>query len=116
MLGEQPISSNRDVPWRAALMVRVGTTVLALDEPLAQALGLAERAPDERLAEKDAPAPPPVPDQVGVRQAPIAHVERALATASTTRRSRLRLADVLIVGSALAIIALSIVALIWVLK
>ena len=47
-------------------------------------------------------------------EAPIARLDKSLVTVAT-RRPRIRLADVAIIGSALAVIALSIAALVWVL-
>ncbi len=123
LLGEQPIPTGRDAPWRGSAMVRVGATVLALDEPAAAALGDAEAAPDEPMVAGETPPPPrsqkdlekPPPRSARGAEAPIARVDRSLVTVST-RGSRIKMADVAIIGSALAIIALSIAALVWVLK
>jgi pSer/pThr/pTyr-binding forkhead associated (FHA) protein len=123
-LGEQPIAFGRDVPWRSSSMVRVGATVLALEEPVAHALGELESAADEAMAPDEAVAPPPSsqkqeavapPSQRGA-EAPIARVDHSLVSVSPKRRARIKSADVAIIGSALAIIALSIAALVWVLK
>jgi pSer/pThr/pTyr-binding forkhead associated (FHA) protein len=123
MMGEQPIPTGRDAPWRKEAMVRVGATVLALDEPVAAALGELEAAADEKMAAGETPAPPPssapAPEPPRSRrgaEAPIARVEKSLVTVSTRRRPRIKLADVAIIGAALALIALSIAALVWVLK
>ena len=43
------VADDRDVPWRPTIMVRIGRTVLALDEPVRHALADLERAPDEPL-------------------------------------------------------------------
>lgn len=131
MMGEQPIPTGRDVAWKPSAMVRVGATVLALDEPVAAALGDLESAADEKMRAGDTPEPPPPskaaksvtkePDapprsQRGA-EAPIARVDKSLVTVSTRARPpRIKMADVAIIGSALAIIALSIAALVWVLK
>ena len=125
MMGEQPISTGRDTPWRKDAMVRVGATVLALDEPVASALGELEAAADEKIAPGETPEPPPPPSasrpsnepprsQRGA-EAPIARVEKSLVTVST-RGPRIKAVDVAIIGSALALIALSIAALVWVLR
>ena len=127
MMGEQPISTGRDMPWRKDAMVRVGATVLALDEPVAAALGDLESAADEKMAAGETPAPPksqapakepeaPPRSQRGA-EAPIARLDKSVVTVSTrARKPRIKMADVAIIGSALAIIALSIAALVWVLK
>ena len=125
MIGEQPISTGRDVQWKPSAMVRVGATVLALDEPVAAALGDLETAADEKMTAGETPEPPksskqepevPPRSQRGA-EAPIARVDKSLVTVSTRSRApRIKMADVAIIGSALAIIALSIAALVWVLK
>ncbi len=126
MIGEQPIPTGRDAPWRQSAMVRVGATVLALDEPVAVALGDLETAADEKMTGGDTPPPPqsakekepePPPRSQRGAEAPIARVEKSLITVSTrNRKPRIKMADVAIIGSALAIIAISIAALVWVLK
>jgi len=59
VLGGSRIPARCDVPWRSSFMARIGSTVLALDEPVAAALASLEAAVDEQLADKDVPAPPP---------------------------------------------------------
>ena len=125
-MGEQPIPTGRDVPWKRSAMVRVGATVLALDEPVAVALGDLESAADEKMSAGETPPPPksrapkepeaPPRSQRGA-EAPIARVDKSLVTVATRRRApRIKMADIAIIGSALALIALSIAALVWVLK
>jgi pSer/pThr/pTyr-binding forkhead associated (FHA) protein len=126
MMGEQPIPTGRDMPWKPSAMMRVAATVLALDEPVAEALGDLESAADEKMGAGETPPPPksrapkepeaPPRSQRGA-EAPIARVDKSLVTVSTRARGpRIKMADVAIIGSALAIIALSIAALVWVLK
>lgn len=55
MLGDAPLEHSRDTAWRPALMVRLGRTVLALDEPVFAALLELEGSPDEKLPPEDAP-------------------------------------------------------------
>ncbi|HEY1954250.1 MAG TPA: FHA domain-containing protein [Polyangiaceae bacterium] len=123
-MGEQPISTGRDMPWRKDAMVRVGGTVLALDEPVASALGELESAADVKMAPGETPEPPPPssgahdpgpPRSQRGAEAPIARVDKSLVTVST-RGPRIKPVDIAIIGSALALIALSIAALVWVLK
>lgn len=126
MMGEQPIPTGRDAPWKPSAMVRVGATVLALDEPVAAALGDLEGAADEKMTAGETPEPPPKsskkepeapPRSQRGAEAPIARVDKSLVTVPSLRRApRIKMADVAIIGSALAIIALSIAALVWVLK
>ncbi len=125
MIGEQPISTARDAAWRGSSMLRVGATVLALDEPVAGVLGDLESAPDEAMEKGETPPAPessagrkgdPAALPAGRRaEAPIARLEKSLVTVST-RAPRMKLVDLAIIGSALAIIALSIAALVWVLR
>ncbi len=123
-LGEQAIAFGRDVPWRSSSMVRVGATVLALEEPVASALGELEAAQDEAMAPDEAPPPPPSsqkkdgppPSQRGA-DAPIARLDHSVHTAAPKKKKRgMKGADVAIIGSAIVIIALSIAALVWVLR
>ncbi len=59
ILGDRAVAQGRDVPWRAQDVIRLGGTVIALEEPVASALAELERAPDEPLSEEEAPPPPP---------------------------------------------------------
>ncbi len=65
-LGETRIPDDRDVPWRPTQMVQLGRTVLALREPLSEALARIEGAADEPLVASEVVAPPPgaAPPQV----------------------------------------------------
>jgi pSer/pThr/pTyr-binding forkhead associated (FHA) protein len=57
-LGDQRLTPDRDVVWRAPTMARIGMTVLALDEPVSAALAELEAAADEAMREEDAPPSP----------------------------------------------------------
>jgi pSer/pThr/pTyr-binding forkhead associated (FHA) protein len=58
-LGDQRLTPDRDVVWRAPMMARIGLTVLALDEPVSTALAELEAAEDEAMREDDVPPVPP---------------------------------------------------------
>jgi pSer/pThr/pTyr-binding forkhead associated (FHA) protein len=58
-LGKSSLPSDRDVAWRAPLMLRVGQNVMAIEEPVAEVLAELESAPDEALPIEGAPPPPP---------------------------------------------------------
>jgi pSer/pThr/pTyr-binding forkhead associated (FHA) protein len=58
-LGDARVPSDRAVPWRPAQLLRIGQTVLALREPVSDALARIESAPDEPLADGDIGEPPP---------------------------------------------------------
>jgi pSer/pThr/pTyr-binding forkhead associated (FHA) protein len=51
--------AERAVLWRPAQMVQIGRTVMALEEPIADALARIESSPDEALPEGAAAAAPP---------------------------------------------------------
>ena len=141
LLGESRLARDRDVAWRSAHMMRVGRTVLALEEPVAQALGALEGAADEPMVEGDVPpepapvsiarpetaateaAPPPssAPASAGITSAaPIAQVSPPATGATTSSSSSSRggwsATDFAVVLAATFVIALSIAGLVWLLK
>lgn len=144
-LGEQRLTADRDVVWRAPTMARIGITVLALDEPVSVALAELEAAEDEAMGDGDIPplpmstppSPPPsagpsskVPrtptpaedgppsQMVPAAAAPIAEI--AEKTADMPRVSRHKrgwtMTDFLVVTLALGVIGASIAGLVWVLR
>jgi pSer/pThr/pTyr-binding forkhead associated (FHA) protein len=133
LLGESLVAKGRDVVWRAPQMVRVGATVLALDEPVARALEELEAGPDEKLADADVPpepepTPPPAPPNaeapasvaaIPTGQAPIAAPPSA-APASSPRAPPRRRAwtaiDVLVILIAVSVLALSAAGFVWLLR
>lgn len=128
-LGEQELTKGRDVPWRSSLVVRMGASVLALEEPVAAALAELESAPEEPVAPEDVPpapksqkemaAPPPSARREG-GDAPIVNVSAAMAGATTVptrkKKSTISQSDVLIAVVAIVVLGLSIAGLVWVLK
>lgn len=58
LLGGNRIGASRDVVWRSPAMVRVGASVLALEEPVARALEELEAGPDEKLPTDEVHEPP----------------------------------------------------------
>lgn len=143
-IGDAPIEPNRDVPWRPALVLRVGRSVLALEEPVARALADLEQAPDERIEPGDEPPAPTAPSGALPRAradddgapaagreahggaAPIAQVSRGATTASgaaaattaaaTARRGRWSPADAAVVTIAVVVLTASLAGLVWLLK
>jgi pSer/pThr/pTyr-binding forkhead associated (FHA) protein len=144
LLGEARLPRNRDVPWKATSMLRAARTVLALEEPVAAALGTLEDANDEPMADEDAPPAPA--SALGARRsversdegpptggerppadgpasaAPIADLaaasRKAAANATTVRKRRgsWSKADFAVIAAALAVIALSVAGLVWLLR
>jgi pSer/pThr/pTyr-binding forkhead associated (FHA) protein len=133
LLGEAPMPENRDVVWRGQTVLRVGRTVLALEEPVAVALAELERAEDEPFVANDTPPPsapgskrsstaPRAPDSAAKPApapappaAPVAVVTAASAPARVSRR-RWTSTDFAVLIAALAVIAMSAAGLYWLLK
>jgi pSer/pThr/pTyr-binding forkhead associated (FHA) protein len=144
-LGESKLAPERDVVWRAPMMARIGITVLALDEPVSNALAELEAAADEAMREEDIPAAPePTPDppplappapahaggagpassgpgsaaRLVVGAAPIAEI--AADTSEMARVPQAKrgwtMTDLLVVTLALGVIAASLAGLVWVLR
>jgi pSer/pThr/pTyr-binding forkhead associated (FHA) protein len=117
-LGESRLTPDRDATWRTPTMLRLGKTVVALEEPVAEALAELESAPDEPLPPEGAP-PPPRPVTVGVAvAAPVAEPPPAppRAKPAPLRRSKWSGADLAVVVAAVSIIALSAAGLYWLLR
>jgi pSer/pThr/pTyr-binding forkhead associated (FHA) protein len=130
-LGETRAPENRDVAWRPAQMMRIGRTVLALEEPVSDALAQIESAPDEALPVGEPVDPSahsvsgsgsrPAPSHPGATEAergpaPMAPVPAQGATPSTRRRrTGLSIADLLVMATAIGILALSVAGLVWLL-
>jgi pSer/pThr/pTyr-binding forkhead associated (FHA) protein len=126
-LGGAPLPSDKDVAWRGQAVVRIASTVLALDEPVTAALADLEGAADELVPVADAPPPPPpsaaVPALAGaalpVTSSPAVAVPGQLDVTvklARARRSRWTGTDFAVVLAALGVIALSAAGLYWLLK
>jgi pSer/pThr/pTyr-binding forkhead associated (FHA) protein len=128
-LGETRIASDGETVWRPTQMMQIGRTVLALEEPLGDALARIEGAPDEAIPadEKVEPPPPeapavPAPASASLERepssdAPVAAIA-AQQPASPTRRRRggWSVADFMVMAAALGVLALSIFVLAWLLR
>jgi len=129
-LGETRVPAGRDVAWKPTWTVRLGKTVLALEEPVADALAELEAAADEPIPpDEPVPAPPPsraadAPEPpasahekpASAAPAPIAHLTNATPAPSTRRRNaRWSPTDVAVIVAAMLVIALSIGGLFWLL-
>ena len=122
-LGEARLVPDRDTPWRAPTMLRMGKTVIALDEPVAEALAELESAPDDVLPDEGAPPPPrssvpgPVPVASGAAAPMVAPPAPSLRPSRGARgRGGWSGADVAVVVAALCIMALSAAGLYWLLR
>jgi pSer/pThr/pTyr-binding forkhead associated (FHA) protein len=134
-LGGARTPENCDVVWRPAQMMRIGRTVLALEEPVGDALARIESAPDEALP-VDVPVVPPqtstsatrIPPGAGhptasggEREAnsasPVGSVPPQTSVASAQLRgTRFSIADMMVMATAIGVLALSIAGLVWLLR
>jgi pSer/pThr/pTyr-binding forkhead associated (FHA) protein len=114
-VGDTRISPDRDVPWRGTLPLRMGRTVLALEEPVALALQELEAAPDEAMPDAPppkaatpsvAPFPQPLPPQAGAGGKKKKGVKGGSWTA----------ADVIVLVASIVVLALSIAGFMWLIK
>ncbi|WP_394824219.1 FHA domain-containing protein [Pendulispora albinea] len=134
-IGEIPLERDRDMVWKSSSMVRVGTTVLALHEPVADALADLEAAPDEKLVPADVPPQPlreghksdapisEIPASSSLRaeddrsSAPIASVAKIDEPAPTKKKpSPLTPGYAFVVITAFAVIVASLLGLVWLLR
>jgi pSer/pThr/pTyr-binding forkhead associated (FHA) protein len=121
-LGESRAPRDREVAWRPAQMVRIGATVLALREPVADALAHIEAAPDEPVAAAEL-APPASPPEAAAEKeaappasaAPVVPVPVA-RSAARARKKKWSVLDVAVMTAALGVLALSIAGLVWLLR
>jgi pSer/pThr/pTyr-binding forkhead associated (FHA) protein len=123
-LGDYPVPSDREAAWRSAQMVRVGRTVLALEEPLFETLARIEEASDEPLppetsappppASSEAPASVPAPEPEGA--APVAAVPTQHAPAVSRPKHGWSAFDFAVVAAAVSVLALSLAGLVWLLR
>lgn len=125
-LGETSLAPDREAVWRPALMVRIGRTVLALEEPVGDALARIEDAPDERMpALESVPAPPaPLPAaepptsiaREAASAAPMAVVPQGAPSATARAGAGWSVADWMVMAAAIGVLALSIAGLVWLLR
>jgi hypothetical protein len=117
-LGEARAPAERDVAWRGGDLLRLGSTAIALEDPAAIALADLEAAPDEPMGPGDAPprpepdAGPDAPNLDAAASEPVSPAATSVKPPSTPAWSR---ADVTVVLAAVAILALSLVGLYWLL-
>jgi len=125
-LGEAQLPGDRDVAWRPALMLRIGRTVVALEEPVGEALARIESGPDEPIPD-DVPMPEPAPSSPTVdapsrvareaaSAAPMAVVPTQPATAKRPPKGGWAPADLMVMAAAIGVLALSIAGLIYLLR
>ena len=127
-IGETRPSPAVDVVWRTHQVVRVGSTVLSLVEPIVNALTAIESAPDEALAPNAYfPPPPPVAENTPIlTSGPASGADDATKASSTPSAANSRgrkkgragiwtPTDLLVMTAALCVFLLSIAGLVWLL-
>jgi len=116
-LGEGWLPTDKPAVWRRPAVLRVGRTVLALHEPVAEALAELEGAADEALPEAASIPPPPAPASVEV-MAPVVEAPVAKLPTSVRRRPEpgWSPADIAVAATALFVMALSAAGLYWLLR
>jgi pSer/pThr/pTyr-binding forkhead associated (FHA) protein len=141
-LGGLQVPSDREAGWRPSQMLKMGRTVLALVEPVVDALAQVESAADEVLAPEDEPAAlpggvadgtsPPLPgrgqnqkdaeavkarlDAAGVAPSVPSSGTLERASGPPLHAARWSAVDLLVMGAALGVLALSLAGLYWLLR
>jgi pSer/pThr/pTyr-binding forkhead associated (FHA) protein len=123
-LGSSCAPENEEIPWRSALALCIGKTVISLEEPLVQALSDIEAAPDEPLPfeavqsqpETEAGPPPPLSPEPPVGEA--GEVVAVPARKTTPRKpgGAWSGADFAVMGTAALVLLLSLAGLWWLLR
>jgi pSer/pThr/pTyr-binding forkhead associated (FHA) protein len=129
-IGDARAPAERDVVWKPAHMMKIGRTVLALEEPLGDALANIEAVPDEPLSSEEVAMPSPEtagetssdiasaapPPLEGGPDASLVAVPVGGAPGEGRRRSGWSATDVLVMTAALAVLGLSLAGLVWLLR
>jgi pSer/pThr/pTyr-binding forkhead associated (FHA) protein len=120
-LDDKRIEPNRETLWAPGSKVELANTALGLEDPLLVALAELEAGADEPMAPDESVEPPPgvsveepAPQRGG--GGPLANVPERKLAGEPRRQRGIRLADVLIAGLALLVLALSLLGLAWVLR
>lgn len=133
-IGGSRAPDDREVVWRPAQMMRIGRTVLALEEPVRDALASIEGAPDEAVPIGDpvdtqaraaygaaTPTAPANPSETNAQHltrmpAPITGFPAQPEGPRLPRRTAgLSIADMAVMATAIGVLALSIAGLVWLL-
>ena len=131
-LGEAALAADRETLWRSHQMIRIGRTVLGLEEPVTEALARIESAADESMSEEASP-PPAAGENASSgaeKAAPVLSEEgeRALVASDGDRPEPTKpkrvandgagwsIADGLVMTAALVILVLSLAGMVWLLR
>lgn len=120
LLDGNPLPANKETIWPRGKLVTVGASELAFEDPVAEALVELEASGDEKMRDADNVDPPTGASPSDVAQptardgsaAPIARVPRAKGHPAQRERG-FRTADMVIVVLALAVLAASLIGIVW---
>jgi hypothetical protein len=119
LIGDVRLPDDREVAWRPNLMMKIGRSVLALEEPLADALADLEDAADERLSSPEMTLQPRADPEhvVGPTDGESSALGSGGAVRTAVRGSTAwSTADVVVMAAAIGVLALSLAVLVWLLK
>jgi pSer/pThr/pTyr-binding forkhead associated (FHA) protein len=130
-IGEARAPRGEPVLWRPALMIKMGQTVLALEEPVVQALALIENSADEPFALAAAPAGlAPVSEAAAVIDGEFGPeggtprqdvADRPLSAPNSAamqrpRRTGWSVTDLVVMTAAVGVLVLSLAGLVWLMR
>jgi pSer/pThr/pTyr-binding forkhead associated (FHA) protein len=125
-IADARLPEGRNTVWRPAQMVRIGRTVLALEEPVNLALAEIEDAADEQFAPEDAmkagmngpPRSDPACAVVASNEHLATHLDREpkREPRAAGQRRRWSVLDLIVMAAALGVLALSLAGLVWLLR
>jgi pSer/pThr/pTyr-binding forkhead associated (FHA) protein len=120
LLDGQPLKPHKETTWPRGKLVTLGSTVLAFEDPVAEALVEIEAGSDEKMRDADAVDPPTgVPKSEAsppsVAEGSAAPIARVPLKSATKRREAggFRTADLVIALLALAVLAASMAGIFW---
>lgn len=126
-LGDAPVPADQDVVWRPAEQLRVGRTILALREPIGEALARIESAPDEPMP-ADEPILPPsaepiveppnslLPAVASVAPVAVVPVQASQPLPTPGKRPRWSATDLTVLGAAMVALLVSAAGIVWLLR
>jgi pSer/pThr/pTyr-binding forkhead associated (FHA) protein len=120
-IGDTRAPHNRELVWRPSQMMLIGRSVLAFEEPVAEALARIEAAPDEPLP-PDEPVESPdrsasMPASAGGAAAPVASAPpQDTVPHERRRRARFSIADIVVMATAIGVLVLSLAGIVWLLR
>jgi pSer/pThr/pTyr-binding forkhead associated (FHA) protein len=127
-LGTVRLATNEEVSWRPTQMLQVGRSVLALVEPVGAALAEIEQREDELMDPVATPAEPSAlgPLALAARDAAggagpsvaprVSSTEPDGPTVRRPKRTTWSVLDLLVMGAALGVLALSLAGIFWLLR